>query len=570
MRANGRYGLLFLLLVLQLLFLFLTFPGGNPSPCLSRIIWALPVLAIIVVLILFSKEQRLESGIAQLLENAERLHLRRSLLPPTDEERLARLDELLHAVSQDISEFQRKEHSVINHALDVICSISQDQTFQSVNPAAVKVWGYSADELIGTRLSDLLVEEDRQKSLQALFGAEKSVDTLSFENRLKRKDGTILQALWSAHWSAADQALFCVAHDITARKLAEKMLEESELRIRQIFEDMPVGLIMANKLGIIEMSNPALAHMCQCKPDELIGRHIQTVLPDSIKSTAPPDYEQLFGSLTDTRVFSSSGRVIPVNVTTRGLTVGAERKYLLVLIDTTEREKLEQLKSEFFAMVNHDLRSPLTSLASVLDRFSSGVLGELNARGKEVIAKNLGEIERLIKLVDELLDIEKMKSGKFVIEAEPNQVDAIVESSISALEDFAQRRKVEIQYKKSDLQVTADSSLLIRVLINLISNAVKFSAPAARVSIAVQQDGAELVFSVKDSGRGVPEEFRQSIFEPYEQVEQADQRVKGGTGLGLPICKLIVEQHGGRIWVESGADRGSIFNFTIPVSEPVY
>lgn len=568
MHAIGCSCLTILLLVLQLIALSVSFFCLAPDNNRLEILVLLSV-SVLVSTLMIRIERNLARSLAQLVDNALRVRQRQKLLPLALDERFSNLDKILQEISIDISELERKEHAVINHALDVICSVGNDQLFQSVNPAVAKLWGYAPSELIGRKFSDLLLEEDRQESLRSLFGAEKSVDTLSVENRVRRKDGSVVHALWSAHWSAVDQALFCVAHDITARKLAEQLLEESEQRMRQIFDDMPVGLIMSNKLGIIEMSNPALDSMCQTEAQELIGQHIKIIFRDLIKSAAPPDYEKIFARLVDTTVGRKSGTRIPVHVSARELIMGGDKKYLLVLIDTTERERLEELKREFFAMVNHDLRSPLTSLLSVLDALEAGTLGELSLTGKEVIGRNLREVGRLIKLVDELLDIEKMQSGKFVIDAELSAVDTIVEASIAALELLAQRRNISIGYAKSGLYVFADFSLLIRVLVNLLSNAVKFSPPRSSIDIEVNQREQEILFSVKDMGRGIPPEFRQRIFEHYEQVEHSDRRLHGGTGLGLPICKMIVEQHGGLIWVESVGGPGSIFKFTIPRRDPL-
>lgn len=530
----------------------------------------MPLLALSIVLCLVSivSECNLTRSLTRLADHAACIKCRQKPGSIIEYGRITPLDQLLHDIHHEMTDLQMKERSVINHALDVICSIDQEQKFQSINPAAAKAWGYLPEELLGSKFIDLVIEEDRQKSLQSLFGAEKSIDTLSFENRLNRKNGSVLHVLWSAHWSAADRALFCVAHDITERKRAEKLLEESEQRIRQIFEDMPVGLIMANKLGIIEMCNPALNSMCQCEAAELIGKHLQVLLSDLMKTAVPPDYDKLFGALTDTIVRSKSGRSIPVNVTSRALTVGSEKKHLLVLVDTSERERLDQLKREFFAMVSHDLRSPLTSLLAVLDSLEEGRLGELSSKGKDMVNRNLHEVGRLIKLVDELMDIEKMKSGKFAIDAEMTPVNSIVEASIFAIENFAQRRTVDLEYEKSSAFVFADSSLLIRVLVNLLSNAIKFSTAGSAVEVAVKEEDRELLFSVRDSGCGIPDEFKERIFEQYEQVKPPDGFAAGGSGLGLPICKMIVEQHGGRIWVEDGPGSGSIFYFTIPVMIP--
>lgn len=477
---------------------------------------------------------------------------------------LTELESNLKELGSKLRDSQNKENTILSHALDVICSIGPDQSFISMNPASKKAWGYSPDELIGKNFSDLIVEEDLQSSLQTLLGAEKSVDTLRCENRVRRKDGTVLYFLWSAHWSAADNALFCVAHDITARKNAERLIEESEARIRQILEDMPVGLLIANRLGLIELSNPGCDALVSYDKDELVGKHIQKILPDLFKTQAAPDFKKLVGVLTDTSVMSKSSENKPVHVSASELIIGGDKQYLLILVDTSEKEKLEQLKREFFAMVNHDLRSPLTSLLSVLDALPDGVLGQLTEKGAEVVKRNAKEVERLITLVDELLDIEKMQAGKFIIEAEHSPLDAIVDTAISSLENISVRRDIKIDYSKSAVMVFADRSLLIRVLVNLLSNALKFSPKGAEIKVRVEDHENELLLSVQDSGPGVADEFKDLIFEQYQQAKKPEQEKKSGTGLGLSICRKIVEQHGGRIWVEDAKDKGSIFKFTIP------
>ena len=480
------------------------------------------------------------------------------------------VDALLKQFCTDFNEFQLKEVASINNAVDVICSIGPDNIFRSVNPAAKKVWGYEPSELLGRNFTDLIIADDRERSMASLLGAENSVDTLSFENRIKRKDGSDLHVLWSAHWSVADQTLFCVAHDITARKQAEQMLEESERRIRQIFEAMPVGLLVTNRLSYIEVSNPAFCKMTGYAPEEIIGKQTSFVLTDLKGALTGEELSKALTSQPDTRLLSKDGRYISVHLSFSDIGASGNKKYLIVLLDITEREKLEQMKSEFFAMVSHDLRSPLNSLLTALELLADGTYGQLSANGQDTTRRNVREVDRLIRLVDELLDIEKMKAGKFKVEVEQCHVDDVVEASIGAVVDFAQRRSIAINYKKNpSLIINADSSLLIRVMVNLLSNAVKFSPTGAEIDVKVQDGDKLTTFSVCDRGRGVPPEFQERIFEQYEQVvttvsASSAPGTMRGTGLGLPICKLIIEQHGGRIWIDSELGKGSTFSFSLP------
>lgn len=505
----------------------------------------------------------LRKDIDAVTNNARLLKNRQSIPPQQLSGTLADLDESIRQIRIDLNELARREQSLISQALDEICSIGPDQIFRSVNPASKKVLGYEPAELIGIKFTDLVVEEDRESSLNASLGAARSVDLMNFENRVRRKDGSIIHMLWSAHWSAAEKALFCVAHDITARKKAESMLAESESRIRQIIEILPVGLLISNELGIVESANETLLHLSGMSSSDFVGTRLSNILPELISNPGAPDYQPILGTLNDTRLKIRGGELLNVQVTASKLTLASSTCYLIALVDTSEKEKLEQVKREFFAMINHDLRAPLTSLLSVFDTLGEGVLGTLTDSGKEIIERNSGEVSRLIKLVDELLDIEKMKAGKFEIEAEISDADSLVQASLNAVHQHAQRQKVAILYEKTSCFVYGDRSLLIRVLVNLLSNAVKFSPQNSEVKVSVLEKTDHIQFSVVDRGIGIPEDYRAIIFEQYQQVPGSDQK-KRGSGLGLPICKMIVEQHGGKLWLESEPEKGSSFHFTIP------
>ena len=572
-----RRNLIILMVLFQLLALAWswTLPHGAAAFSVMTVLFSSSLL----LLYIGSEDRKSETRLVQLLKNAESLKKERKVpkINGSDKDRIAAINEQLMDIGMAIAELQRKEHAVLDHALDVICTIGPDQVFLSVNPAAEKVWGYKQDELIGKNFAELVIESDRKDSLQAIMGAEQSVDTLSFENRIRRKNGGILNVLWSAHWSAADKAMFCVAHDITERKKVEMILEESEARFREIFSRMPVGLIIANPLGIIEMSNPTIEEMTGYYPNELIGKNLKDVLINA----SPLEFESLFGKLNDLAVHSKKGSSkatkgpIRCQVSASALSKGGIKTYLLVIVDISERQKLEQLKQAFFAMVSHDLRSPLTSLLSMLDLLHAGKLGELSSAGSEVVAKNSRETERLINLVNELLDIEKMRAGEFDLSEDRVAISQVLESSSNAVEGLAQRRRIKLELEPCDCSIVADSALLIRVLVNLISNAIKFSPEQGIVKIAAIENKDHVLFSVADEGPGIAPEFRQRIFDLFQQVDLADSKAKGGTGLGLTICKMIVEQHGGRIWVDCPGDAensqesklnksGSVFRFVIP------
>jgi PAS domain S-box-containing protein len=388
--------------------------------------------------------------LAVLSDNAARLADQRPLRPLlSGDDEIAHLDKVFHAMTKALAEARQKERAVFDNSQDVICALDPQFNFNRINPAAMRNWGYSPEELVDRSLFDLIVPEDVELTRKALPQPGEISSTTKFENRLIRKDGTLQDVLWSASWSADEQRLFCVAHDISKRK------------------------------------------------------------------------------------------------------------------------ELERLKKEFLSMVSHDLRTPLAAIVGVARLTTAGAFGEMPEKAKkqmEVVTRNA---DRLMNLINDLLDMEKLEAGQMQLDLGRVSAAELLERSRQALEAFAQQKNIEIVVEPADSEITADGERLIQVLVNLLSNAIKFSEPGQKVTLAARTSGDMIEFAVQDQGRGVPEEHVEQIFQRYKQVEAVDGKRKSGTGLGLPICKQIVEQHGGSIGVQSAPGAGSRFWFKIPLSATI-
>ncbi len=226
------------------------------------------------------------------------------------------------------------------------------------------------------------------------------------------------------------------------------------------------------------------------------------------------------------------------------------------------REEIQELKQRFVQMISHDLRTPLTGVYVFLSLLARGAIRQDDLPRKAQQAER--SIERLIALVNELLDLEKLESGMMKMDFAPVSVASILERSDESVAEFAERHNVTIELPAVECELTADEGRLVQVLVNLLSNAIKFSPDGSTVTVYIVEKPESIEFRVKDRGRGVPEKYREAIFERFKQVEASDATSKGGTGLGLPICKAIVEQHGGTIGVETREGEGSEFWFRIP------
>jgi signal transduction histidine kinase len=232
--------------------------------------------------------------------------------------------------------------------------------------------------------------------------------------------------------------------------------------------------------------------------------------------------------------------------------------------DITERREVERAKDEFISMVSHELRTPLTSIRGSLGLLESGALGPLPEKGQRMIEIAVQNTDRLVRLINDILDIERIDSGAIDMHQQPCDAAELIEQAIHGVEQLAADAQVTLTSDGEPAMLCALPDRVIQTLTNLISNAVKFSPVSGTVRVCCRRQGGQVLFQVTDEGKGIPADKLGSIFERFQQVDASDAREKGGTGLGLAICRKIVEHHGGRIWVESEPGAGSTFSFVLP------
>jgi PAS domain S-box-containing protein len=313
-------------------------------------------------------------------------------------------------------------------------------------------------------------------------------------------------------------------------------------------------------------------------PDELIGRRYIDILPitdaDRVRQIVESTIAEHGVCTFETSVMKKETDQVEMLWT--GQWSEIEKSLFCVAHDITERKRaenlrseIEQMKQDFVAMVSHDLRTPLGAIQATLSLVEEGVYGNLNDKGMARITSAQQSVQRLTGLVNNLLDLEKMESGKLTVVMEPVGLKSIINQSIESVRPYADQQKIAIETQCEDAELMADSDRLIQVVINLLSNAIKFSSKdtSIKISASTKNDHAEI--RIADHGRGIPASMWDSVFEKFKQVESADGKRGRGTGLGLPICKAIVEAHGGQIGVESEEGKGSTFWFRIPLQTRV-
>ena len=232
-------------------------------------------------------------------------------------------------------------------------------------------------------------------------------------------------------------------------------------------------------------------------------------------------------------------------------------------------DEVSQRKQELVSMVTHDLRTPLTSIRSTMTLLTEGALGELPPRVMKKLTAAETSAQRLISLINDLLDIEKLEAGKMKVDMRTISLGDIFQSSIDSVASFADESKIELESMPAEIEVSADGDRIVQVVINLLSNAIKFSPAGAKVTLEAETLSDKNLVEVRiiDRGRGIPAEFCGKVFERFQQVDPNNETERKGTGLGLPICKAIVEAHGGDIGVRSKMGEGSTFWFQLRKSK---
>jgi PAS domain S-box-containing protein len=322
------------------------------------------------------------------------------------------------------------------------------------------------------------------------------------------------------------------------------------------------GIITLTPEGRGVFVNPSAARMLGYEPAELQGRMLFDLIVEGEIRSGESD------AVGDERLRRKDGTTFPVifSSTPIRLESGATTGIVVTFTDITERREVERIKDEFVSVVGHELRTPLTSIRGSLGLMAGGVFGELDEQGKRMLDIAVSNTDRLVRLINDILDIERIEAGRVTLHRVRCRSDGLVAHAIEAMRGQADTAGVPLLGNADPVVLLADPDRILQTLTNLISNAIKFSPRGEEVRITAHAVGETVLFSVSDRGRGIPADKREAIFERFGQVDASDSRERGGFGLGLPIARSIVEQHAGRIWVDSEPGRGSTFWFTLPRS----
>jgi PAS domain S-box-containing protein len=337
------------------------------------------------------------------------------------------------------------------------------------------------------------------------------------------------------------------------------------------------GIIALDAGGRVTVANPAAARMLGARSEELIGAILRDVVhsPGEDENSNSEIHRAIDEALTDGHVrhvesdllLRNDGSSFAVEyMCTPILEHGRNHGAVVLFRDVTQRRAVERMKEEFVSIVSHELRTPLTSIRGSLGLIASGMLGEVPARGQRMLDIAITNSDRLVRLINDILDIEKLDSGAVKMNLQASNAADLMTQAAETMRPLAHESGVSVAVTPVWAQLNVDPDRVLQALTNLLSNAIKFSEWGGRVWMSAERRNGEVMVEVRDQGRGIPPHRLETIFERFQQVDASDSREKGGTGLGLSICRSIVEQHGGRIWAESVPGKGSTFRFTLPVA----
>ncbi|MFN7919305.1 MAG: PAS domain S-box protein [Bryobacteraceae bacterium] len=508
--------------------------------------------------------------------------------------------------AQDVTQFRDAEltlETVLEASPLGICSTDLEDKTTVWNRAAEAIFGWSREEMLGSRPPCL--ESAATAGLWAGLRSGTGSPPASLQIRAKRRNGEPfylrLHAAALRTPAGAVRGIVAVFEDLTRDREIRDQLAVAR-RHKTLFEAVPDAILEVDASGCIAVANAATDRIFGYSPEELIGRPIELLVPEDVRGIhsthraafARSPVVRPMGSGLKLQARHRDGSRVPVEISLSPLDGEGGGMHTLALVrDVSERRRSEELreryetelsdknrllaqrnadveranklKSEFLASMSHELRSPLHTIIGFAELLREGLEGELNERQKRFIDNIHGDSLHLLALINDILDLSKIESGRLEIRAEDFLLEPVVADVLRGIEQQAAAKSLRVESEVAPaLAVRADPLRLKQILVNLLSNAVKFTPAGGEIQVAGQAGSGQVTVSVSDTGVGVAPEHHAAVFDMFRQVGATTKGVREGTGLGLAICKRLVEQLGGRIWIESELGKGARFSFTVP------
>jgi PAS domain S-box-containing protein len=348
-------------------------------------------------------------------------------------------------------------------------------------------------------------------------------------------------------------------------------------KLESILDNVFEGIVSINASGTVASFNKSAEEIFGYDASDVIGKNVKMLMPEPYHS----EHDGYLHNYKTTHVKKIIGigrevlgqrkdkTTFPLYLAVTEIQYDDEPLFIGLVRDLSEQKHLEKMKNEFISTVSHELRTPLTSIQGSLSLINSGVMGEVNEKIKPLLSIALNNSERLISLINDILDIEKIESGKMEFDFQEYNLVTLIEEALQMNAGYAKKYGVNMEFITNEKKVLAhvDKNRFQQVMSNLLSNAIKYSPKSEAVKIKLSLEKQSVKVEVIDKGEGIDKEFQKRIFQKFAQADASNTKQKGGTGLGLNITKAIVEQMGGTIGFEPEQDKGTRFYFTLPIAE---
>lgn len=479
--------------------------------------------------------------------------------------------------------------AIMDTAGDGIITVNRIGTVLSANPGFRRLLDSSRDP-VGENLTHLLPGLELCSDEHGVPSLANCASRPAMEFQRTRIDGQALYLQVEFAWldEVTRSTLVATVRDLTLLKRGEHELREIHARLQHserlyrdqatrfatLFDSVEEAIVIMDAGGTIKDWNRGAQHLFSYNADDIIGKDVRLLLPEPHASMPIEHflhYEQGSdrvhpGGRVEIEARHGSGRTIPIEISLREMIIEGNRLFSAVMRDISVRREVERMKSEFVSTISHELRTPLTSIAGSLTLISGGAAGEVPQKIARLVGIARQNSERLIRLINDILDLEKAEAGKLEFQFSVRSIRAEVASVAEFNRGFAQSLGVAIDLEDGDdADVFIDSDRLTQVFTNLISNAAKFSPPGGTVRIRINREDPGIRVTVSDNGPGIPAEFCARIFQKFAQADASDSRAKSGTGLGLSIAKTITEKLGGKIGFDTAPGKGTSFYIILPL-----
>jgi PAS domain S-box-containing protein len=481
--------------------------------------------------------------------------------------------EVIQCNLHDITERKRAEEAqhylaaIVESSDDAILSKDLDGIITSWNAAAERMYGYSAQEIIGRSVTLLFLPDHQDEFKQIMERIYRGERVEHYETTRVRKDGARLTVSVTIS-PIKDSAGTIIGASAIARDITEQ--KQLEAKFRQLFDSNLIGVFVSDFAGTFLEANDAFLHLLGYTRAELQAGSMQR------DALTPPEFHVLsqdaVKALQETgasgayekEYLHKNGKRIPVMVAVTR--IEQTDTCIGFVLDISERKELDKRKDEFISMASHELKTPVTSLKGFLGLLRRRLIAQGDDTELYYLTRMDNQIDKLIKLINDLLDLSKMQTGQLVYREERFAIDALVQEIVENVQGATQTHHLQLE-ECAQAEIFGDQDRIGQVLINLLNNAVKYSPQADTVLVRAVTEGNQVRISVQDFGMGIAKEHQDKIFEQFYQVAESKEKAHPGLGIGLHISYEIVMRHGGRLWVESEKGKGSTFHVTLPLAE---